>query len=181
MNINQSTIDLVKKWEGFKAKAYLCPAGVWTIGYGTTSRASIGIEVSQGMTISEKEAERLLRIGLEKFASQIRPMIKRPINDNQFGAFLSLAYNIGPGSFGKSSALRHFNNGDNASATQAMRAWNKARVNGKLQVLQGLVNRREDEIKLFNTPVSSSAAASPDRSSNGIWSIIAAILKRFFG
>jgi lysozyme len=181
MNINQATIDLVKKWEGFKAKAYLCPAGVWTIGYGTTSNAGIGIEVRQGMTISERDAERYLRLGLDKFAAQIRPMINRPINDNQFGAFLSLAYNIGPGAFGKSSALRHFNNGDNASATQAMRAWNKARVNGKLQVLQGLVNRREDEIKLFNTPVSAAVTAKPEKSSGGIWAIIAAILKRVFG
>jgi lysozyme len=181
MKVNQATVDLVKKKEGFKAKAYLCPAGVWTIGYGTTARAGIGVDVQQGMTISEKEAERLLRLGLERFASQIRPMIKQPINDNQFGAFLSLAYNIGPSAFSKSSALRHFNGGDNASATQAMRAWNKARVKGKLQVLQGLVNRREDEIKLFNTPVSATVTSQPEKTNGGFWAIIEAILKRLFG
>ena len=49
MEINQATVDLVKRWEGFKAEAYLCPANVWTIGYGTTSRAGIGVTVTRGM------------------------------------------------------------------------------------------------------------------------------------
>lgn len=56
MHINQSTIDLVKRFEGLKLKAYQDSVGVWTIGYGTTSRAGIGVQVRPGMTITEGQA-----------------------------------------------------------------------------------------------------------------------------
>ena len=181
MNINQATIDLVKRWEGFKAEAYVCPAGVLTIGYGTTSRAGIGVTVRPGMRTSEAEAEQWLRKGLERFASQIRPAITAPINDNEFGAFLSLAYNIGPNGFKGSSALRHFNAGDKAKAAAAIKLWNKATVNGKRQVMRGLVNRREDEVRLFLTPVTRSAppvneTAKPEHGGLGIATAIAALI-----
>lgn len=154
MRINQATVDLVKRWEGFKAKAYLCPAGVLTVGYGTTNRAGLpGVTITRDTVVSEDQAEEWLRIGLEKFAAKIRPAITAPINENEFGAFLSLAYNIGPSAFRGSSALRHFNAGDKAAAAGAIKLWNKATVNGKRQVMRGLVNRREDEVRLFLTPV----------------------------
>jgi len=108
------------------------------------------------MKITEAEAEEYLRRGLQKFADQIRPMIKAPINDNEFGAFLSLAYNIGPGAFAKSTALRKFNAGDKAGAAQAMLAWNKA--GGK--VMKGLQRRRAAEKALFLTSASPEAPAS---------------------
>ena len=171
MKINQATIDLVKKWEGFKAQAYLCPANVWTIGYGTTSRAGIGVTVTRGMRTTEAQAEEWLRAGLDKFADQIRPAITAPINENQFGAFVSLAYNIGPNGFKGSSALRHFNAGDNAKAAAAIKLWNKATVNGKRQVLRGLVSRREDEVALFNRPVASRPTAAP-APSGGLLSLV---------
>ena len=153
MRLNQATLDLVKKWEGFKPDAYLCPAGVWTIGYGTTSRADVGLSVSKGMRITEAEAEYYLQKGLEKFAEQIRPHIIAPINANEFGAFVSLAYNIGPRAFIGSSALRHFNAGDLEKAAASIKLWNKATIDGKRQVLRGLVNRREEEVALFSTPI----------------------------
>ena len=151
MKINKATVELVKKWEGYKPEAYLCPANVWTIGYGTTSRAGIGVNVKPGMKTTQAEAEDWLRLGLEKFGQQIKQGIIADINENEFGAFVSLAYNIGPSAFRNSSALRHFNNGDKAKAAEAIKLWNKATVNGKRQVLRGLVNRREDEVKLFLT------------------------------
>ena len=158
MKINQATVDLVKRWEGFKAKAYVCPAGVLTVGYGTTNRAGLpGVQITRDTVVTEAQAEQWLRMGLEKFADQIRPSITAPINENEFGAFLSLAYNIGPNGFKGSSALRHFNAGDKAKAAAAIKLWNKATVNGKRQVLRGLVNRREDEVRLFQTPVTRSA------------------------
>jgi lysozyme len=172
MKVNQATVDLVKKWEGFKAEAYLCPANVWTIGYGTTTRAGVGLTVTRGMKITKEEAEHYLQKGLNAFAEQIRPHIAAPINDNEFGAFVSLAYNIGPSAFIKSSALRHFNAGDKKKTAAAIKLWNKARVKGELQVMQGLNNRREDEVKLFQTPVATptSVASQP--------SVIATILSR---
>ena len=155
ITINQATIDLIKRWEGFKASAYRCPAGKWTIGYGITASAGIGVDPKPGMRVTEAEAEAHLRKALEKFAGQIRPAIAYPINENEFGAFLSLTYNIGPGGFRGSSALRHFNAGDKERAAAAIKLWNKATVNGKRQVLRGLVNRRADEVRLFQSPVAS--------------------------
>jgi len=149
MQINQDTLDLIKEFEGFRAKAYKCPAGVWTIGYGTTAMAGVGIDPKPGTTVTEEEAEDLLEKTLEKFGEQIRPAITAPINNNEYGAFLSLAYNIGTGAFRKSSALRLFNAGDKAGAAKAILMWNKA--GGK--VLAGLTRRREAEKKLFLTPV----------------------------
>jgi len=151
MKINQATVELVKEFEGFSAKAYKCPAGIWTIGYGTTAAAGVGITPKEGMTISKSDAEGYLHAALEKFASQIEDAITAPINENEFGAFVSLAYNIGPGAFKKSSALSAFNAGDKAKSAKAILLWNKA--GGK--VLKGLTRRREAERKLFLTPVGS--------------------------
>ena len=151
MKINQATVELVKEFEGFSAKAYKCPAGIWTIGYGTTAAAGVGITPKEGMTISKNDAEGYLHAALEKFASQIEDSITAPINENEFGAFVSLAYNIGPGAFKKSSALSSFNAGDKAKSAKAILLWNKA--GGK--VLKGLTRRREAERKLFLTPVGS--------------------------
>ena len=149
MNINQATVDLVKEFEGFSAKAYKCPAGIWTIGYGTTAAAGVGITPSEGMTISRSDAEKYLHAALAKFTAQIIPSITAPANENEFGAFVSLAYNIGPGAFKKSSALRSFNAGDKEGAAKAILLWNKA--GGK--VLKGLTRRRDAERKLFLTPM----------------------------
>lgn len=147
MNINQATIGLIKEFEGFEAKAYKCPAGVWTIGYGTTAAAGVGIVPEAGMVIGKTEAEVYLHAALDKFSNQIASAIKAPINENEFGAFVSLAYNIGAGAFKKSSALRHFNAGDKDKAADALMLWNKA--GGK--VLAGLVRRRTAERTLFLT------------------------------
>jgi len=147
--INQATIDLIKEFEGFRGKAYKCSAGVWTIGYGTTAAAGVGIEPVQGMEITEQEAEWYLQKGINKFADSIRGSITVPVNENEFGACVSLAYNIGPAAFKKSSVLRHLNNEDRARAANSFLLWNKA--GGK--VLKGLVRRREAEKALFLTPV----------------------------
>lgn len=149
MNINKATIDLVKGFEGCKLTAYRDPIGVWTIGYGTTARAGLGIIPTAGMTITQSEADQLLADGLNKFADQIRPMINAGLNDNQFGACVSLAYNIGAHAFSASSALKHINAGDYDRAANSILLFNKA--GGK--VLKGLVRRREAERKLFLTPV----------------------------
>jgi len=164
MKINQSTMDLVKRWEGFRAEAYLCPAGVWTIGYGITEQAGIGIAPAPGMRVTREEAEQHLSRALEITAARIAPMITTYANENEFGAFVSLAYNIGAGAFRRSSALRHFNAGDKAAAAAAIGLWNKATVGSKKQVLQGLVNRREDEVRLFlsQTPEPPASDAARD-------------------
>lgn len=169
MTINKAGIDLIKKWEGFKAEAYRDPVGIWTIGFGTTAMAGVGIDPKAGMRITEAEAEMYLRRAVDKFVAQIRPAITAPINENELAAFTSLAYNIGPGAFRKSSALRHFNQGNKAKAADAILMWNKA--GGR--VLQGLKNRRVEERALFLAPVSHKAERKPQI---GVGALVAAIM-----
>ena len=159
MNINKATIDLVKEFEGCKLTAYRDVIGVWTIGYGTTARAGLGIIPTAGMTITQAEADQLLADGLNKFADQIRPMITADLNDNQFGACVSLAYNIGASGFGRSTVLAKLLDGDYAKAADSFLLWNKA--GGK--TLKGLVRRREAERKLFLTPVFEQVPAFDER------------------
>lgn len=145
MTINKAGLELLKTFEGFEAKAYVDPVGIVTIGYGTTASAGVGITPELGMTITEAEAEQYLCAALDKFAAHIRPLLKAEPTENEWAAMLSLAYNIGPGAFGKSTVLKRFNAGDKAGAADAFRMWNKA--GGK--VLKGLTRRREAERALF--------------------------------
>ena len=153
--VNQEAINLIKEFEGFRAEAYFDSANVLTIGYGTTARAGVGIAPKAGMVITEEQAEVYLRKAVDKFAAQIRPHITAPINENEFGAFVSLAYNIGPGAFKGSTALRLFNAG------------------GK--VLNGLVRRRQAEMALFLKPAPKITAplAAP---SEGLFAALAAAI-----
>lgn len=185
--INAATLDLIKEFEGCRLTAYQDSVGVWTIGYGTTARAKLGIDPQAGMTITQDEAEGYLRKGVQKFASEIRPLITQPINENEFGAFVSLAYNIGSGAFSKSSALRNFNAGNKAAAAESILLWNKAGG----QVLRGLVRRREAEKALFLTPVVAQEAPKPifhpdpqEQAPNALMALlsaIAGILAAIFG
>jgi len=150
--LNKASLDLIKRWEGCKLKAYKCSAGVWTVGYGLTTSAGF-IEVGPDTVITQAEADWYLEKTVEKFLAEIKPAITAPINENELGAFTSLAYNIGPTEFRKSSALRHFNAGNKSRVPASIRLWNKATINGKKRVLKGLVNRREAEVDLFLTPV----------------------------
>lgn len=157
MRINKAGIDLIKEFEGLRLEAYKCPAGVWTIGYGTTGRAGVGIKPAAGMVITEAEAEWYLEQAVAKFAAGVEAVITAPVDENEFAAMTSLAYNIGLSGFRKSSALRHFQSGDKAKAAAAIKLWNKA--GGK--VLTGLVRRREAEVELFWTPVPVEPAEPP--------------------
>lgn len=161
MNINQATVDLVKRFEGLRLTSYKDSVGVWTIGYGTTSRAGLGVSVGAGMTITEAQAEEYLRLGLEKFAKSITRGFKVTASDNEFGAMLSLAYNIGPGAFLKSTCLKRFNAGDTAGAAEALTWFNKA--GGKK--LRGLVRRRqaEQDLMLLDVPAEITPVADPER------------------
>ena len=157
MRINKAGIDLIKEFEGLRMEAYKCPAGVWTIGYGTTGRAGVGIKPAAGMVITEAEAEWYLEQAVAKFAAGVEAVVTAPIDENEFASMTSLAYNIGLSGFRKSSALRHFNAGDKAKAAAAIKLWNKA--GGK--VMAGLVRRRDAEVELFWTPVLVEPAEPP--------------------
>lgn len=158
MAVNQAGIDLIKEFEGFRAETYLDPVGIPTIGYGTTAAADVGIVPKPGMTITQDDAEVYMRRAVTRFAEIIEPHIKLPINANQFAAFVSLAYNIGPAAFLRSTALKRFNADDPNGASLAMLWWNKA--GGK--VIKGLVRRREAERALFLTPVKDAPESAAD-------------------
>ena len=160
MIINQRTIELIKQWEGCKLTAYQDVAGVWTIGYGTTANAGVGIEPHEGMTITELEATKLLHKTIDNFAPAVFSRITVPVTANEFGACLSLAYNIGLGAFAKSTVLRELNKGNKAGASAAFHMWNKA--GGK--VVKGLAARRDAEVELFlskEIPVADMHAVTP--------------------
>lgn len=134
---------MIAAFEGFRADRYLDVAGVPTIGYGET-RSDI---VAKGR-ISEGFARRLLRQRIDNdFAPAVDRSLTREPNQHQFDAMVSLAYNIGTGGFADSTVAREFNRGNARKAGQAFLLWVKA--GGR--TIQGLVNRRRAEVKLFFT------------------------------
>jgi lysozyme len=148
MKVNAEGYALLKKFEGCRLKAYLCPAGVWTIGFGNTFYED-GTRVKEGDVITQQRADELAKFIVEQFATSIRAMIKQPLNENQFSACVSLAYNIGTGGFKKSSVLRKLNaNPTDPTIADSFRLWNK----GGGVILKGLVRRREAEIALYFKP-----------------------------
>lgn len=152
MKTSQRGIGIIKKWEGVKLVAYFCPANVPTIGIGHT-RTVTRADVHAQRRITVEEAERLLAEDLATFERGVLRLCTLPPNQNQFDAFVSLAFNIGLGAFERSTALRRHNEGDFDAAAGAIEMWNKATVNGKRVVLRGLVARRADEKALYLTPV----------------------------
>jgi GH24 family phage-related lysozyme (muramidase) len=152
MTVNSAGFALIKAYEGFRAKAYLCPADVWTIGYGHTSMAGPP-DVKRGMQITRDEAERILIEDTGKFAARVQALIRGSLNDNQFSALVSFAYNVGVGAFRDSSVLRAVNAGDLAAVPRRLALWVKA--GGR--TLPGLVKRRASEGQLFMRPPGSVA------------------------
>lgn len=142
-SINKAGLDIVKASEGLRLKAYICPAGVLTIGYGST-----GPHVKPGMVITEAQAEELLRSDLRRFEDAVS-VAAPTATDNQFAAMVSLAFNIGEGAFRKSTVLRKHKAGEHVAAAEAFKLWNK----GGGKVLPGLVKRRAVEAQLYRTGV----------------------------
>ncbi|MCC2110947.1 MAG: lysozyme [Hyphomicrobiales bacterium] len=149
----QAGIDLIKRFEGLRLTAYLDAVGIRTIGYGHTSMAG-SPRVTAGMTITEPQAEAILLNDLKKYEKAVRHAVEVPLNDNQYAALVSFCYNVGPGNFRKSSALRYLNQGHYDQVPRRLALWNKA--GGR--VLRGLVRRRKAEGELFATPVGSTHA-----------------------
>lgn len=152
MPICKEAESLIKNSEGFRLEAYLCPANVWTIGWGSTEID--GKPVKKGLKITEKKAQEQFDKDVEYRVKAVLGMVKKPLNENQLGALVSLAYNIGlwAGGFQTSTLLRQLNLGNYQNAADQFLRWNKATVNGKLVVLAGLVTRRAKERALFLKP-----------------------------
>lgn len=139
MNVSDDGIDLIKQFEGCRLTAYLCPAGVWTIGYGHTG------SVNKGDAIDEDEADILLRADLRRFERSVSKLVGVPLSQGQFDALVSFAFNLGGGALQRSTLRQKLNRGDYDGAAEQFMKWTRA--GGR--VLAGLVRRRQAEYELF--------------------------------
>lgn len=144
--IPMAAVALIAEAEGLRLKAYRCPAGVLTCGWGETD----GVTPSTVWT--KAQADQRLCDSIAERASQVLALCTDQPTENEFGAMVSLAYNIGIGAFSKSSVLKAHNRNDPQSAARAFGLWNRAKVNGKLQELPGLTSRRAAEASLYLKP-----------------------------
>lgn len=137
-------VDLICGFEGKRLVAYDDGVGVWTIGFGTTVYPN-GIKVKKGDTCTEAQAKAYMAYDLKKFESAVNNAVKVPLNQNQFDALVSLAYNIGTDAFSKSTLVKKLNANNIRGAADQFDVW----VNAGGNRMQGLVNRRAKEKALF--------------------------------
>ncbi len=152
MNISEQGIALIKRFEGFSAQAYRCPAGKMTIGYGHVLTPH-----DDAAPITEPQAHQLLLQDLKPMESAINRLVDVPLSQHQFDALASLVYNIGIGAFAGSTLLRKLNAGEEGVEKEFLR-WVYA---GKTP-LPGLVTRRREESLLFKNNSLSCTVADCD-------------------
>jgi lysozyme len=138
--IPHAALDLIMRYEGLKCVAYLCPAGKWTIGYGTT-----GDKVYDGLVITPAVAEQWLMDHVDLVAKEVLRVITAPLNDNEFAALISFAYNVGVGNLAGSTLAKLLNAHKYAEAAEQFLRWTK----GGGRELPGLVARRAAEREMF--------------------------------
>ncbi len=143
MKLSNNGLEVIKQFEGCRLKAYKCPAGVLTIGYGHT-----GEGIFPGDIITQKGAEKLLRSDVKSFEEGVDDIASNAtlvLTQGQFDALVSFSFNVGLYALKRSTLLHRLREGDTVGAANEFARWNKA--GGK--VLLGLVARRNAEKKLF--------------------------------
>lgn len=153
--IPYESVELIAEREGCRLRTYLCPAGVWTIGWGHVKG------VKPGDLWTQEYADKMLLQDLRAFTTRVGDLCTRPPDPYQLGAMVSLAYNIGIGAFAKSTVLRQHNAGNDQAAARAFALWNKATVAGQLKVLDGLTIRRALESAMYLKPLADTPDAVP--------------------
>jgi lysozyme len=144
--VGEEGVELIKLFEGFKSKPYKCPAGIPTIGYGATFYPNGKKVTMSDKAITEQEATDLLKNMLKTFEKYVDSYCIDTINQNQFDALVSFAYNLGPANLKSSTLLKKVNTNPNDETIRAeFMKWVKA--GGK--TLKGLVRRREAEANLY--------------------------------
>ena len=148
MRTSQAGLDVIKAFEGFRARSEHLPNGRWIIGYGHMRRAR------QGIRVSEMEAEAILReYDLPPVERYVMRCVLAPMSQNEFDALVSLAFNIGPKAFASSDVVAGINGGNRLDAAQAFDHWRRAKIGGRVQIVDALVRRRAAEKALFlNAP-----------------------------
>lgn len=141
MKLSEKGIEFLIKEEGEVLIAYLCPAGVLTIGIGHT-----GKDVKPGMKISKEQSRELLKSDLIRFENSVNRSVKVNLAQNQFDALVSFAFNVGTGAFETSTLLKKINvSASIGEIEEQFRRWNR----GGGKILPVLKARREREIKLY--------------------------------
>ena len=148
MRTSQAGLDVIKAFEGFRASSELLPNGRWIIGYGHLRRAK------EGTRVSEPEAEAILReYDLPPVERFVMRCVLAPMTQNEFDALVSLAFNIGPTAFSSSDVVAALNSGQRLDAAHAFDHWRRAKIGGRVQIVDALVRRRAAEKALFlNAP-----------------------------
>jgi lysozyme len=145
LSVSAKGRQFITEHEGEVLYVYLDPIGLPTVGVGHLVEPEERSQYPVGRKITKAHSQELLSRDLRKFEAGVRAAVRWPVNQNQFDALVSLAFNIGLANFKKSSVVRHLNVPDKEKAANAFLAWNKARKDGKLVVLPGLVRRRKEE------------------------------------
>lgn len=145
MKMSDTGLDLLKQWEGVETEKYKDAGGKWTIGVGhlLTREEIMGGKYDDGIT--EAEALELLAADLRPFEECVKRNVRVALQQHEFDALVSFAFNVGAQNFAVSTLLKRLNRLDYTSVPDELRKW--VRVNGKR--CQGLANRREKEILLW--------------------------------
>lgn len=150
MIVSKNGLDLIKQFESFKSKPYLCPSQVPTIGYGSTYYPDGKKVTLEDKEITEEKACEILEYTANKdFVNNINKVVTIPLNQNQFDALVSFTYNIGNANFNSSTLLRWLNQGNYKEASMQLLRWDKS----KGVVLNGLTKRRKAEKALFDKAI----------------------------
>lgn len=144
MSVSNKGVDLICEFEGKRLTSYDDGVGVWTIGFGTIKYPN-GTRVKKGDTCTLEQAKEYMRHDLIEFEHTVNSSVKVPLNQNQFDALVSLAYNIGSNAFKSSTLVKKLNTGDYQGAADQFNVW----INAGGKRMQGLVNRRDREKLLF--------------------------------
>jgi lysozyme len=146
MKLNARGYDLIKQYEGYSDRPYLCPAGIPTIGFGNTYYPNGSKVKLTDKQITREYANEMLQFVADNFAKEVSKSIKSIISQNQLNALTSFAYNLGMTNFKNSTLLKKVNaNPNDPTIKEEFLKWNKS--NGK--ILQGLINRRRAESNLY--------------------------------
>jgi len=157
LRVSKHGREFITAHEGEILRVYLDPVGLPTMGVGHLLTDEEKAKYPVGSVITRGVSQEFLERDLRRFENAVSALVKVPINQNQFDALVSFAFNVGEANFKRSSVLRHLNAGLYAKAADAFLAWNKS----KGKVLPGLTRRRKEERDLFLTPSEAGAVHPP--------------------
>lgn len=161
--VSEEAVALIKNFEGLHrvqpdgtVSSYKCPAGKWTVGWGSVRG------VRSGMKLTVGECEERLKKDIDDHAKAIYKHVNVPLTQGQFDALTSFVFNLGEANFKSSTLLRLLNQGRYDEVPEQIMRWNKARVNGKLTPLRGLTRRRAAEAAIFARDAKLASAGGPE-------------------